>query len=204
MDKELQLIEHLYDEVSPDTPPLRELLEDPDLSSEYQALSQARFVMEHRPRVRPHASVVNAVVRGATPGHATDARADRPALRRLILHRRTLSGALALAAVLALTVMVSPWTFFNERPTSPVADRSMAQEAPADIMKTLPPAATPARSAGASAIPEWDSGDDLRTLSRRIKSLQASGELQWDEPAVPLELLPTGATQGVRPAGNRR
>jgi hypothetical protein len=207
MEKELQLIEHLYDEPSPDSEPLRELLKDPDLASEYQALSQARFVLDHRERVRPGAGVVNAIVReaGASTGRLGP-RADRAPLRRFSLRRRSVFAGLAMAAALALTVMVRPWGLLSSTDAVPtVADNPFDFAVPAEsLLRALPPAALPVLSAQSNSAPDWDSGNDLRSMSRRIQALQAAGELSWDEPAIPLEMLPSGRSSGFTPAGSRR
>lgn len=206
MDKKLQLIEHLYDEPSADVRPLRELLEDPELAAEYQALSGAKFALDHRVRARPPARVVNAIVREAAsqaqpvPGR----RSDRAPLRLMSFKKRGFGVGLALAAALALTVMVKPWNLLTPS-LSPASMADAAESAaPAEsLLQALPPAA-PIAGRAASGVPEWDSGDDLRRLSRRIQALQAAGVDQWDEPAVPLEMLPTGSVRGVTPAGSRR
>ncbi|MFT5142235.1 MAG: hypothetical protein ACI80V_001450 [Rhodothermales bacterium] len=207
MEKKLQLIEHLYDEPSPDTEPLRELLGDPDLASEYQALSQARFVLDHRERVRPGPGVIDAIVRqAAAPTSRLGPGADRPPFRRISLRRRSVFAGLAMAAALALTVMVRPWALLSGTDAVPtVADNPFDFAVPAEsLLRALPPAALPALSSQASSTPDWDSGDDLRSMSRRIQALQASGELAWDEPAIPLEMLPSGRSSGFTPVGSRR
>lgn len=69
-----------------------------------------------------------------------------------------------------------------------------------------------ARSIPAPAIDErsiealsWDDSQDLRELHQMIDVLQSRGhDIDWDEPAVPLELLPEagrGQRSGVRQAG---
>ncbi|MFT4604289.1 MAG: hypothetical protein ACI9W4_001019 [Rhodothermales bacterium] len=206
MDKELQLIEHLYDEPSGDLRPLRELLEDPELAAEYQALSGAKFSLDHRVRVKPPVGVVNAIVRQATSmaQTTTGPRSDRAPLRLMSFKRRGIGIGLALAAALALTVMIEPWNLLtpgaSPASTATAFDRAAQSES---LLPALPPAA-PIAARAAPSVPEWDSGDDLRRLSRRIQSLQAAGVDQWDEPAVPLEMLPTGSVRGVTPAGSRR
>lgn len=207
MDKQLQLIAHLYDEANGDCEPLRELLKDPELASEYRALSEARFAVDHGPRVRPDPSVVNAIVRKASVATSGSlARADRAPLRRLGRRHRLVAAGLALAAVVALTVMVRPWDMLPDTRSMPtVAENPFDFAVPAEsLLRALPPSAAPTATAVRSSIPEWDSGDDLRRLSRRIESLQAAGVTAWDEPAVPLEMLPSGSQSGLLPAGARR
>lgn len=206
MDKELQLIEHLYDEPSAETAPLRELLEDPELAAEYQALSRAKFALDHRPRARPPVHVLNAIVREAAhASHATAPRQDRAPLRYLRTHRRGVTAGFALAAVLALTVMVQPWNLLQSTtPSTPLSADASAPTASESLFESLPPAASPIAGRASDSLPGWDSGDDVRRLSRRIQALQAAGIDRWDEPAVPLEMLPTGSATGVTPAGSRR
>jgi hypothetical protein len=207
MDKELQLIAHLYDEASEEQEPLRELLRDPEMASEYQALSEARFALDHRVHVRPRPSVVNAVIREATrQSGSLEARADRPPLRRITFNRRSLVGGLALAAALALTVMVQPWSLFSGSETIPVvADNPFDFAVPAEsLLGALPPVTRPLLTGSVPGSPGWDSGNDVRQLSRRIRSLQAAGVAAWDESSVPLEMLTPGASSGLTPAGIRR
>ncbi|NNE69626.1 MAG: hypothetical protein HKN29_04595 [Rhodothermales bacterium] len=206
MDKELQLIEHLYDEPSEDTRPLRELLEDTDLAAEYQALSRAKFALDHRQRERPPAHVINAIVREASGlPTAPAARRDRAPLRLFRTRRRSVTAGLAFAAVLALTIMVQPWNLLPSGTSDSVATADAPTEMPAEVLlERLPPAATPIGTRASGTVPGWDAGDDVRRLSRRIQALQAAGIDQWDEPAVPLEMLPTGSANGVTPAGSRR
>ena len=52
MDKKLQLIQHLYEEADGETR-LNELLDDPELKQEYQALSEAKFWLDHSKREKP-------------------------------------------------------------------------------------------------------------------------------------------------------
>ncbi len=50
---------------------------------------------------------------------------------------------------------------------------------------------------------EWDTGDDIRALHRRMTTIQGASELTWDAPPVPLESLPaTNRTQGIIPANS--
>ncbi len=200
MDKELQLIAHLYDEASEDHESLRELLRDPELAAEYQVLSEARFALDHRARVRPNPSVLNAVVRQATrPAGEGLAKVDRAPLRRITFTRRSLVAGLALAAALALTVLVQPWSLFSATESTPtVADNPFDFTVPAEsLLRALPPPA-------AAGMTDWDSGGDVRQLSRRIRSLQAAGVIDWDEPSIPLEALTSGRPGDLTPAGMRR
>ena len=52
MDKKLLLIRHLYGEADEESK-LNQLLEEPDLKEEYQALSEAKFWLDHTKREKP-------------------------------------------------------------------------------------------------------------------------------------------------------
>ena len=61
MDKKLLLIRHLYGEADEETK-LNELLDDPDLKEEYQALSEAKFWLDHTKSEKPSATAVDHVL----------------------------------------------------------------------------------------------------------------------------------------------
>ena len=88
MDKKLQLIQHLYEEADGETR-LNELLEDPELKQEYQALSEAKFWLDHSKREKPSSESLQAVLglamnpEGiATPEAASSSRSKKPSSRR--------------------------------------------------------------------------------------------------------------------------
>jgi len=205
MDRRIQLIAHLYEEELEGLEPLDRLLEDPDLRQEYTLLRESRFALDHRTRVRPDPASIEAIVAAARPAKAN------PPLR-LVRMRRVLLPAMAAAAALLFVFLRLP-----ADPSGALEDAAPQEETASaeSLLRTLPPAAPePASPALADAgmeaeavadVPTWDSGRDLRRLSRRIASLKAAGVEDWDEEAVPLEMFPTGnGSQALLPVGASR
>lgn len=210
MDKRLQLIAHLYDEEIEGLEPLETLLEDPDIRREYRLLQEARFALDHRERTRPDPRSIDAILQAARPS-AT----DRPPLR-LVRIRRVMIPVMAAAAVFLVFVLNTPLTQTSDLTMAPSEmEETLAGNTPAEsLLRSLPPAAPePASPMLAEAKSEadrsedeatWDSGRDVRRLSRRIEALRAAGVDLWDGEAVPLEMLPdeTGRSD-LLPAGAR-
>ncbi len=194
MDRRLQLIAHLYEEEIEGLEPLDRLLEDPDLRQEYTLLRESRFALDHRARVRPDPASIDAIVAAARP-----AKADSPL--RLVRMRRVLVPAMAAAAALLFVFVRLPAddsdVLQNAAPREEVASaESLLRTLPPAAPEPAPPALADVADAGleaeaVGALPSWDSGRDLRRLSRRIATLKAAGVEDWDEEAVPLEMLPT-------------
>ena len=69
MDKKLLLIRHLYGEADEESK-LNQLLEEPDLKEEYQALSEAKFWLDHTKREKPAPDALqNVLAMAANPGN---------------------------------------------------------------------------------------------------------------------------------------
>lgn len=222
MDRRLQLIAHLYDEDLEGLEPLGSLLQDPDLRREYEALGETRFRVEQGTRRRrPDPVVLDRVVERALRGIPGAAPRDRPAARILPLRRAWLP-AVAVAASLLLVLVVRPWRQADSalpatETLSDAASEKVAPElstSPKDVagssealLMDLPPA-PPTTLASAEAEPqdgpEWDTGDEVRLLSRRIATLRDIPLDAWDGPAVPLEALPSGRDALLSPAGATR
>ena len=88
MDKKLQLIQHLYEEADGETR-LNELLEDPELKQEYQALSEAKFWLDHSKREKPSSDSLQAVLalamnpeEVASPEATSSTRSNKSSSRR--------------------------------------------------------------------------------------------------------------------------
>jgi hypothetical protein len=230
MDRKLQLIAHLYEEKVDGLEPLDELLLDPELRDEYRALRESRFALDHRAPVRPDPRSIDAIMAAArTPS------ADRPPLRLVRIRRLMVpamaAAAVLLLAVLAVPLMmtdsargpqgaddqtVAPHVAGEATGAPQTAGEEKAGISPAEnLLRSLPPAApvpAPATPASAEALADaaddltsWDSGRDVRRLSRRIATLRAAGVDEWDGEAVPLETLPDEAGRNdLLPAGARR
>ncbi|MDZ4699615.1 MAG: hypothetical protein SH809_07915 [Rhodothermales bacterium] len=134
MEKKLQLLSHLYGEAE-DATPLPELLQDSDLTSEYQAMSEAKFWLDHSIPASPDPEVVSRILAaaagaGAPPPVAFTDRAPAPR-RATGARKKTWSfaaAALSLVAIVSL-ILVNRTPSFNatEFEAAPI----VAQEAPA-------------------------------------------------------------------------
>lgn len=226
MDKRLQLIAHLYEEDLDGLEPLETLLEDPELRTEYRILRESRFALDHRRRARPDPGSIDAVLQAAGPLPAHDRRwTDRGPLR-LVRSRRLMASALAVAAVLLVAIAIYPIMgpvgvdsetqlaakseenlahaerFLRSLPPAPATGLSAAPQ-PTELA-SADMAAEPEAEGGSTSVPAWDTGRDVRQISRRIEALKAAGLDSWDSPAVPLEMLPTDpGSDMVRPADSR-
>ncbi|MFQ5570146.1 MAG: hypothetical protein ACE5G0_10765 [Rhodothermales bacterium] len=167
MDEKLQIIQHLYGE-GKDRTDLRRLLDDEALRAEYEALSEIKFQLDHRRRVRPDAVVIDRVMEAAQGGRAPlrrrRDRAARPSARR----RLRLVGAAG--AVLATLLVVSIGVL--------------------QMQHTLPVVAPEAASAEADALsPDTDLGGALAPLDERLDDTGGRSRLREElpMPAAPEE-----------------
>lgn len=192
MDEKLQIVEHLYGEAA-DRAAYHRLLDNEALREEYQAMSAVKFALDHRPRQRPDAAVVDRILAAAAGEALRPApRADRPARRR-VTRRALLWVGMAAAAVLVAGLGLR--ALRTDRPAPAVA---LEADAP-------PPESLPAASPVEAAL-AWDQADEVRRLHRQIERLrQHNVGLRWGEPVVPLELLGDAASGSarVRTAGAR-
>ena len=143
MDKKLQLIRHLYDEADEETR-LNELLEDPELKQEYQALSEAKFWLDHSKREKPSSDTLQAVLAMAmnpdsahapateAPSHAsktTSRRPDRGAVPRQRSSRKRSFGITAFVMATMITAFVGyQWFAGNNALLDATGPQAMKQE----------------------------------------------------------------------------
>jgi hypothetical protein len=134
MEKKLQLLSHLYGEAE-DATPLPELLQDSDLASEYQAMSEAKFWLDHSIPASPDPEVVSRILAaaagaGVPPPVAFTDRAPAPR-NAAGARKKTWSFAAAALSVVAIVsfVLVNRTPSFNvqELEQAPIT----AQDAPA-------------------------------------------------------------------------
>lgn len=216
MNKELQLIQHLYGEREEHFA-LRETLETSEaLHDEYQALSEAKFYLDHRRRQRPDAAILDQIM--AAAAHVSEpapqsslvrGRLDRLARpHRAHRKRRTLSlVSLSLVMVCAMSIGLWQWTSSS----APIPQTASAET----YQSALPPSATDGlastmpQQASDETLPSWED-DQVMELHKRIDRLQQRATaLQWDEPATPLEMVPaltnrSPATARLQQATQRR
>ncbi len=203
MDKKLQIVLHLYGEAD-DRAAFRRLLEDEEVRAEHQAMSEAKFALDHARPKRPDPALLARIMEAAAhPERLADAPAPGRDRRPVRLLRRRRWQWVAAAAVALVAVSVGVGRMF-----APESSR-LASEAPPALREhaegfgtNAQPQTIPAQTAD---VLDWDDADEVRRLHRRMEQLRArNAELQWGEPAVPLETLPT-AVPGVRlrQAGSR-
>ena len=138
MDKKLQLIRHLYGEAE-DRSELNKLLEESDLQKEYQALSEAKFWLDHSKREKPSPDVLQHILQltvspdsppAAAPAPRMDSvRPDREALPRQKTSRRIVFGRVSLVmATLVTAILGYQWYFSGAGPLSaPMLEQSVAE-----------------------------------------------------------------------------
>ncbi|NBC87134.1 MAG: hypothetical protein GVY25_13170 [Bacteroidetes bacterium] len=167
MDETLRIVRHLYGE-EPDPEDLRRRLRnDPALAREHDELAEVKELLDRKSTARPDASVLDSITEAAaaaaepTASPAPAARRDRQPVGRSDRSSSTLSRRLqqaSLAAALVLVAALGWWQLDTEEPasTAPVSAQTESQ---------LPPAARD--------LPEWDEGDDVVRLHRRLEVVNA-------------------------------
>lgn len=196
------LLLHLYGE-APSESDLRLLLRDSELRSEYNDLSEAKFRMDHRTRIRPDAQVIDRIKAAAGLGGLASAennRVDRSPLRRVVPFRKLLIPAISVAAVVIFGVGIG---WFMRSPESVEIRGSENGE------RFASQAEFPNRPGTMTQVQDpllsWDADERVRYLNRRIDSFQrANSGLDWGAPTVPLESLPAGRMPGLQTAGSNQ
>jgi len=220
MDEPLQLIQYLYGETSDEEAEAVEqrLAEDESLRREYEELRSVKDDLDDRPAQGPDALVVDQIVAAAGEAariHGDTPEADRqPVARESVsrtkrgaragtrsLTRRLQRASAALAVVLAVGVGWWQWAGPGLPGTETSMEATTASTPPAQE-QTLSSGAAASRfdgsAADASALPDWDEGDDVVRLHRRIELLQArSTPTQWSSSTQWTGLQP--ARQTIRP-----
>lgn len=215
MDEPLQLIQYLYGETSDEEAEAVEqrLAEDESLRREYEELRSVKDDLDDRSAQGPDALVVDQIV--AAAGEAARVHGDTPEADRQPVSRngvpRTERGARAgtrsltrrlqrASAVLAvvLAVGVGWWQWAGPG----LAGTETSMETPTAQEQALSSSAAASRlngsAADASALPDWDEGNDVVRLHRRIELLQArSTPTQWSSATQWTGLQP--ASQTIRP-----
>ena len=192
MDEPLQLIQYLYGETSDEEAEAVEqrLAEDDALRREYEELRSVKDDLDDRPTHGPDSLVVDQIV--AAAGEAARVRDNAPEADRQPVSRghasrdehaartgtRSLTRRLQRAsAVLAVVLVVGVGWWQWSAPGLPGAEAPTASTPPT---QTQEQALSSGSAADASALPDWDEGDDVVRLHRRIELLQArSTPAQW-------------------------
>jgi hypothetical protein len=118
MEMKLKIIRELYGETEGETPPDRERERPSDLQKEAEAFRLTKAALDARPKQRPDARTVDAVVKAAAAAlvdpdtitgnmHDRGRRRDRAPLARQSLHLR--SAGVATAVVILIIGLMSVW-----------------------------------------------------------------------------------------------
>ncbi len=215
MEDKKNILLHLYGETETDSD-LRELLRDEELRKEHQALSEAKFRLDHAGRERPDPATIERIIARAAAEHPSAIgkrpRADRPPLWRSRPLRRVLIPSVSIAAALVLAVGLGIFTPGSQDSNTPVAgvngiDRSTLPES---LLRPTPVDPNTVMQVGRYVNDPrlaWDDAEKLREYYRRIEKMRPANPLDWGESSVPLEMMP-GANQpgkiGVRRAATQR
>ncbi len=205
MEKKKNILLHLYGD--PDAEgDLRSLLGDDDLQREHQALSEAKFRMDHLSRSRPDPNTIDRIVAQAAEAASSPAvgirRGDRPALWRSRPLRRVLIPAVSLAAAIVLAVGSGMFNFSSDD-NALLNSESMADHRAAEaesLLRTTPIAppnlATRSSTRDIDPLLVWDDSNRLRELYRRIETMRPTDDLDWGARSIPLETLPGSIQTG--------
>jgi hypothetical protein len=184
---------------------------DSRLQREAEQLRYVKFYLDARPRVRPTPEAIEAIVDravAADSGPAGIPMETRHGGLRLVKWAARLAASMVIVAV--------AWIAWPTGAPDPGETGSLLTTVPetvppasteAEPMKaTVPPAIVAAteipavrerlavQPAAVEAPPGWDDTGELLAIQRRLEML---GALDWDEPPVPLEQLPTRMPPGV-------
>lgn len=169
MDKQLQLIQCLYNDEADHDAHRRLLAEDAEYGSAFRSLSEVRFALDHRPRRTPAPSLTERVVRAAAEQHPVRAqRASRTA--RPPVRRRTLALVAGIACGILLIVLRFPVT--TDAPV--VVPRAPAASASAPEPQL--------RLGGApDDVLRWDAGTEVRHLQGHVDLVRSrTSPSAWD------------------------
>jgi len=194
MGHQKDLLLHLYGEKK-DAAELRRLLEDEQLREEHAVLSEVKFRLDHRTRVRPDPDRIDQIVAEAGRAFRTGGkRVDRPPLLRIRPLKRLLLPALSVAAAAVVTVGIGFLARggFDTEDSGPGLAHSGVSTAPPESLLRATPVPPGLVQSGTGlrddAVLAWDGDEQLRDIYRRIRRMRPSTDLDWGEP-VPLESL---------------
>ena len=156
MDKKLHILHHLYgeaDDAAHEHPP-----DDADLRAEYETLAAVKAALDARPKPRPDAATLDAVLAAAAP--TPGARADRPPRRRSLARRYRQLGAVSAVVALLLVVGIGLQQWQRVEPAAEdsamLAAPKAAEEtagADQDVLNAPAPAEAEAFAARSAAPP---------------------------------------------------
>lgn len=214
MKERKNILLHLYGDPEAEGD-LRSLLRDEELRAEHEALSEAKFSLDHARRQKPDPAAIDRVLAEAAATAATGKpgfRTDRPPVWRNRSLRRVLIPAISMAAAIVFAV---GYGLFSVSPLSESGADTLVSEMderlspPESLLRPTPlPPATNIQYASTSADPElaWDTAPEMRHLYRTIESIGPESELAWNDRSVPLDRLPdsTPGDERLRRASSRQ
>lgn len=202
MDETLRIIRQLYDEESDEGDLERRLDRDPALRREREALREVKAHLDRRTPERPSPSTIDDVVAhageaarrshaspiAADPNAADPNAADREAVhpdarrdRKASPGSRSISRRLQAVAGVLGVVLVTALGWWQIAPNAPDTLRSPSAEA------TAPNGIAPRNADGLPPavrdLPDWDEGDDVVRLHRRLEVVNARSRppSAWDD-----------------------
>jgi len=203
MKERKNILLHLYGDPEAEGD-LRSLLRDEELRAEHEALSEAKFSLDHARRQKPDPAVLDRVLAQAAATGKPGYRTDRPPVWRNRSLRRVLIPAVSMAAAIVFAV---GYGLFSVAPLSERAADTLVSEMderlspPESLLRPTPlPPATNMQYASASADPElaWDTAPEMRHLYRTIESIGPENELAWNDRSVPLDRIPDSSPRDER------
>lgn len=203
MDRRLHILQELYGEGDDRAEARRRLNEEAELWEEYQALSEAKFMLDHRRRERPDSLVLEHIMAAAAGAPSADG-AGRRRDRRPVPHLAARYRAFGMVSgVLALVMVIGTGVWQVLRPpaeTTPVQHESALAEAPPAREEREPagvsdPQAGAGRSTGeATPRPQAPALADSRAAAPPVAEPpagvdeDAAAALAWDASDDVLEL----------------
>jgi hypothetical protein len=183
---------------------------DSRLQREAEQLRYVKFHLDARPGVRPTPESIEAIVHraaAADSGPAGILMETRNGGLRLVKWAVRLAATMLIAAVawiawpkapdpgetgslLATVPEMAPPASTEYEPMNATVPLAIVATTEAPVVRErhiTPPAAV-------EASPGWDDTSELLAIQRRLEML---GAMEWDEPPVPLEQLPTRIPPGV-------
>lgn len=185
MDETLRIIRHLYGEEPDPDDLLRRLEDDPAVARELREMQEVKTLLDRKPTASPNPAVLDTLTQAAadaaegrpvsgsttlsdsastSAGDSEPARAPDRASRapsRAPSRRSGMSRRLQQAAVVAAAVLLLVLGWWQIQPTAPTSQTTANTQA----LQDLPPAVRD--------LPEWDEGDDVVRLHRRLEVVNA-------------------------------
>jgi len=212
MDKKLQIVQYLFDEAEHPAEVQKHLREDSELWAEYQAISEAKFQLDHSHHHRPDPRVLQNILNvaaGSGDVRSIERRGDRRAIPHYAKVRKArVWGVVGTVLTVAVFLVVGIKNYSTTSPASTVtgiesvmpAGRAVSSpnvEIPPTIADRILADRIQAKKGISSILIErseedldWNESEEMLELYRRIEMLRSGVDNTWDELAPPLESFP--------------